>query len=408
MMQGKDSERSFDGNGFLQVKGNPITKVCVSDYLGREISSDLEPDKVYKVFRPPEVLKDPETIKSFKLLPVTDGHEHLGAREDGLTPAEEKGVDGTIGSDVFFEDGYLKADIKIFSEALKRKIQCGKKELSIGYDKILERRSGNFNGEDYEFVFTAMRGNHLAVVDKGRMGPDVAIMDSKICIIMRDRIIVEKWLDVSKKVIHNQDEANKKGEKQMPDKENEEMEDKKDETMKENEDEKDKTEDKKDKEMSDTDDTNDRFEKRMKKFEEDVGELKSLFKARGSSDKKTSDSELKDKVKNIVTNHMDTLKSGFLNDAVKDLQEKTDLASRASHHIGVFDHSDMNTKQVARYIVDKAGLKYVKDGQEITACKVLLDTQGKQKEYVVNGKSSDSIGVNLIEEKMNAEINKGV
>src|SRR5271163_736671 len=129
-----ESSKNYDENGWPEIKGNPISKVGVFPYSGSQIGHpDLEPDKIYMVYRPESELADEGTINSFKLLPFTDEHAMLGSEDDGLTPAEKKGVHGTIGQDVYFEDGYLKANLKIFSEKVNELIKSGKKELSIGY-----------------------------------------------------------------------------------------------------------------------------------------------------------------------------------------------------------------------------------------------------------------------------------
>ena len=102
--ESKDSEsaREYDHNGWPEIKSNPISKEGVFEYLGGQISPDLEHDKIYKVYRPASELSNPDTIDSFKLLPWTDEHEMLGS-EDGMTPAEEKGIHGVIGEDVYFD-----------------------------------------------------------------------------------------------------------------------------------------------------------------------------------------------------------------------------------------------------------------------------------------------------------------
>src|SRR6185437_9614816 len=175
----KDSESSQkrDLNDFIEVKGNNISKVGVFPYAGNQIGSpELEPDKIYMVYRPEESLSEPETIESFKLIPFTDEHAMLGS-EDGMMPAEEKGVHGVIGEDVYFEAPYLKANIKIFSEKLKNLINEGKKELSIGYRCLYEYNPGVYNGDSYDFIQKEIRGNHLALVEEGRSGHDVSVMD---------------------------------------------------------------------------------------------------------------------------------------------------------------------------------------------------------------------------------------
>ena len=171
------SARKKDINGWFEVRANPISRVGVFFYSGRCISNDLDPNQLYPVFRPPEELNNPECIDSFKLLPWTDDHPQrlLG---DGV-PAEEHGIEGVIGEKVFFDpaDGMLKANIKVFSQRHADLINSGKRELSAGYHCKYEFSPGEWNGKPYQFIQRQIRGNHLASVDSGRMGPEVAVMD---------------------------------------------------------------------------------------------------------------------------------------------------------------------------------------------------------------------------------------
>ena len=171
------SARKKDINGWFEVNANPISRVGVFFYSGRCISEDLDPNQLYPVFRPPEELNNQECIDSFKLLPWTDDHPQqlLG---DGV-PAEAHGIEGVIGEKVFFDpvDGMLKANIKVFSQRHADLINSGKRELSAGYHCKYEHSPGEWNGTPYQFIQRHIRGNHLASVDSGRMGPEVAVMD---------------------------------------------------------------------------------------------------------------------------------------------------------------------------------------------------------------------------------------
>lgn len=171
--------KQVDYNDFWYIPDNPLSKVGVFPYLGKQISSELEPDKIYQVYRPAEELLSDETINSFKLLPIVDDHTMLGT-EPGMMPAEEKGVHGTSGSDVYGKDGKLYGDLKIYSETLKDEIEAGKKELSMGYFCDYELTPGTFDGIHYDAVQRNIRGNHIALVEQGRMGSDVRVMDRKI------------------------------------------------------------------------------------------------------------------------------------------------------------------------------------------------------------------------------------
>lgn len=173
------SARIADFNGWYEVRGNPLSKVGVFPYLGSSLAGKegIQGDRVYQVYRPAEELSDPECLASFKLLPWIDEHTMLGDEAEGLTPAELKGVQGVIGEDVFFDAPYLRGNIKVFSSALAERIANKKKELSLGYRCSYDWTPGVFNGVAYDAIQREIRGNHLALVGQGRMGPDVAVLD---------------------------------------------------------------------------------------------------------------------------------------------------------------------------------------------------------------------------------------
>lgn len=172
------SAQTTDINGYVEIKGNPLSKVGVFPYLGREIGAP-EPDRIYKVYRPEEELSSPETIASFKLMPLVDEHAMLGDEADGFTPAERKGLHGVIGEDVYFDAPYLRGNLKIYSESAKGLVKSGtKRELSPGYRFKLDPTPGTFNGEAYDAIQREIRANHLALVEEGRTGPDVAVLDT--------------------------------------------------------------------------------------------------------------------------------------------------------------------------------------------------------------------------------------
>jgi 8-oxo-dGTP pyrophosphatase MutT (NUDIX family) len=113
-----ESKRETDTNGWIEVKDNPISKVGIFPYRGYQLGKEYDPDKTYQVYRPEEELNDPECLDSFKLLPWVDDHTMLGPEGSGFTPAEEKGVQGVTGEEIYFRDGTLYANLKLFSNAL--------------------------------------------------------------------------------------------------------------------------------------------------------------------------------------------------------------------------------------------------------------------------------------------------
>jgi hypothetical protein len=179
---GKDGEskRIPDINNWFEVEANPLSKVGVFNYSGKFISDKLDPNQLYPVYRPAEELSDQDCIDSFKLLPwVNDHPKRLLGSDEGQIAPEEKGIEGVIGEKVFFDetDLILKGNIKLFSKTLADALDSGKEELSVGYRCKYEYLPGEFKGKPYQYIQREIRGNHVASVDEGRMGPDVSVLD---------------------------------------------------------------------------------------------------------------------------------------------------------------------------------------------------------------------------------------
>jgi len=172
----QQSKRIIDHNGWLEVPDNPISMVGVFDYLGSEIGAP-DPNAIYKVYRPAEELSDPECINSFRLLPFVNEHDFLGSEDQGAMPAERKGIQGVIGERLYFDPPFLRGNIKVLSTAAQNLIGSGKIDLSPGYRCKYEFTPGIFEGQRYDAIQRCIRGNHLALVDEGRTGPEVAVQD---------------------------------------------------------------------------------------------------------------------------------------------------------------------------------------------------------------------------------------
>lgn len=170
------SMRSTDADGRLHIAKSHISKACVNPYMGKEIpgweSLGLVPDKIYKLLRDPVELE--KGAATFARLPILK--EHVPVTVDAPQPDL---VIGAIGSDVSFEAPYLDADLCFWDAPSIAGIDSGKlKELSCAYRYVPLMQSGEFNGEAYDGVMTEIKGNHLALVEKGRAGPDVVAADS--------------------------------------------------------------------------------------------------------------------------------------------------------------------------------------------------------------------------------------
>lgn len=330
---GKDSgesKRINDANGWYTVKGNPLSKVGVFPYSGASIGAP-NPGEIYNVYRPEDELSSAETIESFKLLPWIDNHVMLGAGAHGLTPAEQKGVEGVIGEDVYYENGVLYGNIKVFSENLADLIEAGKKELSAGYRCVYEMVSGVWNGIKYDAIQRNIRGNHLALVDQGRMGKDVAVLDHfKITFDAKDLEMAkdtEKEDRMSKVCDWVEARIAKDA---MEEEEKKKAEDEKDD------DDKDKKAEDEDMDDKDKKDTKDSDINRIEKLE-------SIERTGAAMD--------------ALEKQFAEFKANSTKTILAEVAAKNALADKLSHHIGTFDHADKTLDEVAKYGVDKLGIK---------------------------------------------------
>lgn len=170
------SMRSYDGNGHLIVERTIITKASVNPYFGREVpnyeSLGLDPDKIYNLLRDPKELE--KALSSFKGVQLLIKHTPVSADD----PHNDLTV-GSIGTDVEMEGNDVYASLRVFDKDAIELIESGKlQELSAGYAYTADMTSGEFNGYGYDGVMRNIHGNHVALVERGRIGRDAIISDS--------------------------------------------------------------------------------------------------------------------------------------------------------------------------------------------------------------------------------------
>lgn len=370
--------KQIDKNDFWFIEKNPITKVGVFPYLGKQISQDCEPDKIYYVLRPKEELFKKETLDSLKLLPLVDEHTMIGK---DFTPAEEKGIDGILGERVVHDNDTIYTDIKIFSEDMKDKISNGKKELSLGYFCTYDKEEGTYKGQRYDYVQKNIIGNHLALVDKGRMGADVRVYDKAIenkmyCCDSYD-------IDIEKMEYKKNNEEKKEMtelEKFLTGKiSQDEMEEVK--KIVEKEKTEDEEEEKKDDEKKEVKDCGKKSAKDKCGKDEDEEKKDEAKDEDDKDDKKTEDEDEKkdDEKKGEDEEEKKDDKKGMDEaDVIKIFARKEKLGKEVEKVLGTFDHSEMTEQEIAKYACDKLELG-AEAGQEISTIKGYLKGVEKQK-----------------------------
>ena len=175
-----ESKRTYDENGFLHVSISPLTRVQVAPYRGCEIPGwqelGLEPERVYRGYRPASELSKPETIESVNGIPIQLAH-HMDYADN---PAKNTRV-GSTGTDGAFHSPFLTNSLHIQDKNAIDRINDGSmRELSLAYRyKPVFQPGETPDGEKYDFVMTDISANHLALVDEGRAGHEVLVYDSK-------------------------------------------------------------------------------------------------------------------------------------------------------------------------------------------------------------------------------------
>lgn len=168
------------GEGFLICKNVPIARTGIQTYRAADINLDGDPDRTVDVKRYEEDVFDKAAIASFEGKPVTDGHP-----PEDVKPENYQTYFKGHAQRVHRDGDFLVADLYINDPVLIDEIRNNvKREVSCGYlcDYVPDGDS---------FKQTRIRGNHVAVVPKGRAGHSVSIKDE--CPIKKGGSIMGKF-----------------------------------------------------------------------------------------------------------------------------------------------------------------------------------------------------------------------
>lgn len=153
--------------GFLICRNVPIARTGRMEYLAHELQLDGDPERIVSVERYPEDVFEPAALASFEGKPVTDGHPPESVGPENYASY----LKGHI-QEVRREGDYMVADLYINDAVLASEVQNGvKREVSCGY-------LCNYIRDGTGYRQSHIRGNHVAVVLRGRAGREVAIKDA--------------------------------------------------------------------------------------------------------------------------------------------------------------------------------------------------------------------------------------
>jgi hypothetical protein len=149
--------------GFLRVDGR-ISRSGLLSYFGADGKEHVE-------YRPDDEVFDQASIDSFKLLPLTNNHPSTLL---DTTTAKMHTV-GAVGESVRRDGDFLRTQMLIHDRDAISAARAGRSQLSAGYSCELEFTPGVFGGRRYDAIQRNIRGNHVALVDVARAGPEARI-----------------------------------------------------------------------------------------------------------------------------------------------------------------------------------------------------------------------------------------
>ena len=128
---------------------------------------------IRREYRPEAEVASPESLASFAGKAITLEHPPV-LLDSANTKDYQVGFSGT---EVVYDDGFVRAVMTITDkDAIERIMRGDAKEVSAGYRVNYDATPGvTDSGENYDGIQKEISGNHIAVVRRGRAGPQVKL-----------------------------------------------------------------------------------------------------------------------------------------------------------------------------------------------------------------------------------------
>lgn len=168
------TRREYTDEGFLRVPGK-VARTGIQDYLASELGLPGDPNRIVKVYRPPEEVFNADSLASYNGADITLNHPK------GLVTADNYKVTsvGVVRGDGKQADDFVQSDLIVKDATAIKAINSGKCELSAGYTAVYDATPGiTPEGEAYDYVQREIRINHVAIVDRARAGANARVFDN--------------------------------------------------------------------------------------------------------------------------------------------------------------------------------------------------------------------------------------
>jgi hypothetical protein len=172
-------ETSVSRYDFAPIMGSETTEEgylrvwCRAARVGTQLYRRADGSQV-REYRPPEEVSNPDSLSTFGMKPATWTHPPVL-----LDAANTKQYQiGYSGSQVRYTDGFVEVALVVTDadsiEKIKRKDAT---EVSAGYKVDFDPTPGvTPEGEEYSGIQRNIRVNHIAIVPRGRAGPEVRLL----------------------------------------------------------------------------------------------------------------------------------------------------------------------------------------------------------------------------------------
>lgn len=163
-------------DGYLAVRAK-AARTGVYDYLASEVGApdNFKASDTVKVYRDDAEVFAADSVRSFIGRPITNDHPR-----DAVTATNWKDHARGVVMGAMRDGDYLAFDLVLMDAAAIDAVRSGKRELSNGYQCQLDWTPGmTKDGIAYDARQVGIKGNHVALVDRGRAGSDCAIKDGE-------------------------------------------------------------------------------------------------------------------------------------------------------------------------------------------------------------------------------------
>ena len=169
------TERKYTDEGFLSVPAR-ISRIGIQEYRAVEMGlSDRDPNDIIRVYRPEEEVFNQDSLDSFTNKPVTNNHPP----ELVNTNNSRNYTVGLSGHEAMKDGMFVKTSLTVTDSDAIKAIESGKVELSNGYTADIDWTPGvTQDGEEFDAVQRNIKGNHIAIVERGRAGPSCRVADN--------------------------------------------------------------------------------------------------------------------------------------------------------------------------------------------------------------------------------------